>query len=502
MSVSIRLSIRRGGQEVASASAGPSPLKIGRSKQCDVILEDPAVSRVHAVLSLEGANAVLTDQGSQNGLWVQGNRVTRVVLDPSVVVAMGPFRIVCEAVATAQGSDATMLRPRPGAAASGGPAPPPGATPVLPTTDKTGAAQPAAAGSPSSQDTEKRPALPNPDAAIKLPPPRSVPPAALARKKAASAQTSALLVIAAVFMIIIGGSTTVLWLKWRNSAANADSGQTAAASGAGPSVGASAGGTAASSTTSQPAVTSTAAVEPSATTAEPAGDGVAPAPSAPPGADTGTSASVPAIAAPPASPDTPSAPATSTRPAASEAPAGIVPAGKRPRESRAAWIRRSTELTSRLNQGKAAIDRGDYAGAIDILSGVQRDEPNFGDTAAQLARARDGLKASNQARAQAAFDEGQQKERQQDFIGALRSYQQAEKIDADFAPRVAPAIAAAKAQQKAIVDDLFKKANAEFAFRRPSAIPLYQRILKLLAEDDPRRNEAQTKLNQLLGGKE
>lgn len=148
------------------------------------------------------------------------------------------------------------------------------------------------------------------------------------------------------------------------------------------------------------------------------------------------------------------------------------------------------------------MDKGDFAAAIETLSALEREQADFGDVAAQLERARDGQRAATRQRAQAAFDDAQQKEKQQDFVGAIQGYQQAEKIDPEFAARAAAAIAAARARQKAIVDELFKQANTDFAFRRPSAIPLYQRILKLLADDDPRRTEAQTKLNQLTGGKQ
>jgi tetratricopeptide (TPR) repeat protein len=159
-------------------------------------------------------------------------------------------------------------------------------------------------------------------------------------------------------------------------------------------------------------------------------------------------------------------------------------------------------MTRRLGLGRTAIDKGDFASAIEILSALEREQADFGDVAALLTRAKGGVRAGTQQRAQATFDEAQQKERQQDFVGAIQGYQQAEKIDPDLAPRVAAAITAARARQKTLVDDLFKQANTDFAFRRPAAIPAYQRILRLLADDDPRRTEAQTKLNQLTGAKQ
>jgi hypothetical protein len=49
--------------------------RIGRSEENDVFLVDPSVSRMHAVVEVEGSEPVVRDLGSTNGTFVNGERV-------------------------------------------------------------------------------------------------------------------------------------------------------------------------------------------------------------------------------------------------------------------------------------------------------------------------------------------------------------------------------------------------------------------------------------------
>jgi len=70
---------------------------IGRSpKTTNFVLRDPAVSRQHAILERTAEGYVIVDMASRNGVLVNGARVTRSVLRPGDVVAIGPFSIVVE----------------------------------------------------------------------------------------------------------------------------------------------------------------------------------------------------------------------------------------------------------------------------------------------------------------------------------------------------------------------------------------------------------------------
>ncbi len=48
---------------------------IGRAPDAEVRLEDAAVSRQHAIISLDGGRATIRDLGSQNGTHIDGVRV-------------------------------------------------------------------------------------------------------------------------------------------------------------------------------------------------------------------------------------------------------------------------------------------------------------------------------------------------------------------------------------------------------------------------------------------
>lgn len=64
-------------------------LTIGRSRSCDVVIDDPLVSRQHATITL-GPSPVLRDLGSFNGTYVNGQRLTAPAsLRPGAEVTVG-----------------------------------------------------------------------------------------------------------------------------------------------------------------------------------------------------------------------------------------------------------------------------------------------------------------------------------------------------------------------------------------------------------------------------
>ncbi len=54
---------------------GPGGATLGRSRQCDIVLSDPNVSRQHAEVRARGGSWVLTDLGSTNGSRINGRPV-------------------------------------------------------------------------------------------------------------------------------------------------------------------------------------------------------------------------------------------------------------------------------------------------------------------------------------------------------------------------------------------------------------------------------------------
>jgi hypothetical protein len=62
---------------------------LGRSRDCDIQVEDANVSRRHAELRQEGAAYWIVDLDSTNGIEVNGKRVKRAKLDPGDVFTVG-----------------------------------------------------------------------------------------------------------------------------------------------------------------------------------------------------------------------------------------------------------------------------------------------------------------------------------------------------------------------------------------------------------------------------
>jgi pSer/pThr/pTyr-binding forkhead associated (FHA) protein len=67
---------------------------LGRSRDCDIRVEDPNVSRHHAEIRQEGATYWVVDLGSTNGLEVNGKRVKRAKLEDADRVTMGSTELV------------------------------------------------------------------------------------------------------------------------------------------------------------------------------------------------------------------------------------------------------------------------------------------------------------------------------------------------------------------------------------------------------------------------
>src|SRR5215216_3626632 len=66
---------------------------IGRSKDCDVQVADPNVSRRHAEIRQEGATYWLVDLDSTNGVEVRGKRVKRVKLEEGAEFTIGSTNV-------------------------------------------------------------------------------------------------------------------------------------------------------------------------------------------------------------------------------------------------------------------------------------------------------------------------------------------------------------------------------------------------------------------------
>jgi hypothetical protein len=67
---------------------------IGRSKDSDIRVSDPNVSRRHAEIRQEGANYFIVDLGSTNGISVNGRALKRAKLDDEDRITLGSTELV------------------------------------------------------------------------------------------------------------------------------------------------------------------------------------------------------------------------------------------------------------------------------------------------------------------------------------------------------------------------------------------------------------------------
>lgn len=74
-------------------SVGDATIRIGRKAGNDLVLADEKTSGVHCEIAPEGDRLVLKDLGSTNGTFLDGKRVTELVLTPGDVVTVGRLRV-------------------------------------------------------------------------------------------------------------------------------------------------------------------------------------------------------------------------------------------------------------------------------------------------------------------------------------------------------------------------------------------------------------------------
>ncbi|MFM2423404.1 MAG: hypothetical protein RL291_1934, partial [Pseudomonadota bacterium] len=137
---------RGGDSEQDTLLQGRGPFKIGRLATNDVALPHASVSRTHATLTVDPGRLTIADTGSQNGIFIDGRRVTNETWTPGQLLQIGPYVLEVDLMADraaqrgpqpAQG-DATVFVPQQNASPRAAQAP---------------AAQPAAARAPAQAST-------------------------------------------------------------------------------------------------------------------------------------------------------------------------------------------------------------------------------------------------------------------------------------------------------------------------------------------------------------
>ena len=78
----------------------PLPISFGRAQDNTVVLNSNEVSRRHAVLKVQDGGAILEDQRSTNGTYVNQDRITQISLPSGAGFRMGPFHLIMAVEAT------------------------------------------------------------------------------------------------------------------------------------------------------------------------------------------------------------------------------------------------------------------------------------------------------------------------------------------------------------------------------------------------------------------
>ena len=100
---------------------------IGRGSECDLVLDEPEMSRQHACIESTGSGIYLRDLGSSNGTYVNGIAVRDAVLKPGDQIAFDQNRFLLETVGV---SPIELITAPALSVLSPGPAPIPNAGPV------------------------------------------------------------------------------------------------------------------------------------------------------------------------------------------------------------------------------------------------------------------------------------------------------------------------------------------------------------------------------------
>ena len=88
-----RVIVSRDGEVMAEHRLTERQYVIGRSKIADILIEDPYVSKLHALMQLRGDALVLADLNSTNGVTVNSRIATITVLRSDDIIMLGRYRI-------------------------------------------------------------------------------------------------------------------------------------------------------------------------------------------------------------------------------------------------------------------------------------------------------------------------------------------------------------------------------------------------------------------------
>lgn len=178
---------------------------------------------------------------------------------------------------------------------------------------------------------------------------------------------------------------------------------------------------------------------------------------------------------------------------ASGTSAGPSRVGRKPGESVDAWRSRGAALQMRYEYSTAALTRGDFAAAAGGFEAILMEEPGFLDAAGLLVQAQSGLRSS----ARRLYLSGQKLETAGDWVGALQKYEQARQIFSGV-DGLGASLQQVRGKLHSAGTAAFNEGRQhEAAGRRDEALKAYDKAIQWLAPDDPNRQVARTRVEQL-----
>jgi hypothetical protein len=462
--------------------------RIGRAPENDLVLPDPTkgVSRMHAELRFENGQYVIIDLNSQNGTWVDGNRVQRAEIAPNAEIEVGPYRLKIRAPAARPMVDTQIVEaPRPTPEVSTATLVTPAPIPSAP-----------AVGSPAAPG--RKPPRPAPRGRETTKPGLF---AALARMPKPLLFGGFLVVMAVIIVLgmLSGSSETSGSGPVKSSPADQkvaapSEPQKQAAPPAEPPAASPPPADAGSPPPTPPADSTPPTAAPAPPPAQSAEPQVTAPPPAQPPPVTPTQVQVKPVLPVPASPRARN-PSPGTN-ASRGAKPSEGPVARRPGESVQAWRGRAAALQAKYSSASEALTRGEYATAAAGFDALLKEEPSYLDAPQLYIRAREGQRGS----ARDAFEAGNKLDAAGDWTGALQKYDLARQIDPSLAG-LDDAGKRVREKMRVAGADAYKRARQYDALGRSGeALKDYERAAQWLAADDPNRKAARDRADQLKAG--
>ncbi len=104
----MRLVLRFDGQDVQEFVLDKEIINIGRTAKNDIVIDNLAVSSLHACVHNSNDDFILEDMGSTNGTFVNDNKVDRHTLKNSDIITVGKHQLVFFSESSTTSADAEI----------------------------------------------------------------------------------------------------------------------------------------------------------------------------------------------------------------------------------------------------------------------------------------------------------------------------------------------------------------------------------------------------------